>query len=79
MLVSNVKGGSDREPALGQVWQLVANVRIVLESEGGQKRKASLIRGSQRINCQGVSFNIREVSVLITIIIKSPPFLFCLT
>jgi len=60
LLVSNVKGGSDRVPALGQVWQLVANVRILLETEENLASRVSVVRGSLAAPGQTVSFTIDE-------------------
>ena len=60
VLVSNVKSGSDKVPALGQVWELVANVRILLERESSLATRVSVVRGGLAPPSQTLSFAIDE-------------------
>ena len=61
LLVSNVKPGSESLVALGALWDLAANVRLLLESEDLTSRKATVVRGGVRqtttftINNKGIS------------------------
>ena len=59
LLVSNIKPGTERGVALGAVWELTADVRILLEDESEVedlcRRKASLMRGGVR---QSATFSI---------------------
>ena len=57
LLVSNVKPGTDNLVALGSLWDLTANVRVLLETEDLHSRKASVVRGGGR---QSTTFTINN-------------------
>ena len=60
LLVSNVKPGSESLVALGALWDLAANVRLLLESEDLTSRKATVVRGGVR---QSTSFTINNKGI----------------
>ena len=60
LLVSNLKPGTETGVALGTLWELTANVRILLEIEDLASWKASVMRGGAR---QSTTFTIDNKGV----------------